>query len=192
MEFVLWQKRHEEGFCVIKNPAGIEKAYQLQDGAALAERFPPDVYCEMSPHFPKDIKLAENLYGAAVVVISKKIVEMLEQEAVNNTEFLPIKIINHKGRIASRDYFILNPLDILDCIDIEQSGVRWNAIRKDKISSCKRLILKEEEIAARYKIFRPKFWTRLILVRRALAEQLSAAGFAGLAFLNPLDYIGLG
>jgi hypothetical protein len=191
MEFVLWQNHYQEGFCVIKNPTGVQKSYRLQLGVPLGEGFPPDVYAEMSQNFPKDIKLADNLYGAVIVVISKNIKEMIEQERVKNVELLPIKIINHKGRIASRNYFILNPLDILDCIDIDKSGVEWNEIRNDEISFCDKLVLKEEKIPLNCDIFRPKFWTRLILVRNKLAERLSKAGFTGLSFWDPIEYEGL-
>jgi len=41
-------------------------------------------------------------------------------------------------------------------------------------------------------MFRPKFWTSLILVRTELADQLSAAGLVGLVFRKPASYKGIG
>jgi hypothetical protein len=185
MSFFLWKSSYLEGFCVITAPRGVDKMYQLNQGIARADGFPSDVTCHMTPDFPKDVQLCDNLYGAGFIIISKPLREALENEQVNNVEFLPIQIINHKGRTASTDYFLVNPLDVYDCIDIDKSGVTWNAITKNRIDYCKGLVLRDDQIPSEALIFRPRFWTNLVVVRNKLVERLAKAGFSGLIFQEP-------
>jgi hypothetical protein len=191
MSFLLWKSKYLEGFCVVTAPAGIDKVYELNQGVSRADGFPADAACEMNSDFPKDIQLSDNLYGAGFAVVSNRLKEELEQQRVNNVEFLPIKIINHKGRIAAKDYFIVNPLDVCDCIDIDKSGVKWNSIAPDKISRCQSLVLRPDQVPPEFQIFRLKFWPNLIAVRSALADRLTSAGFSGLCFRNTETFKGI-
>jgi hypothetical protein len=192
MSFLLWRDAYEEGFCKINAPQGVEKVFQLNKGMSRAEGWPEDAYCEMSANYPKDIQLNDNLYGTNYTVVSLRLRQEVEKAAVANVEFLPIKILNHKKRVASKDYFLMNPLTVCDCIDVKKSGVVWNAIAKDLISRCNSLVLRDDQVPADCKMFRPKFWTSLILVRTELADQLSAAGLVGLVLRKPASYKGIG
>jgi hypothetical protein len=192
MNFLLWRSQLREGFCVIKSPA-IEHIWELDDGISRISDFPADASCRMDPKFPRDIQLSDNLYGADVPVISRKLKEILEKEVLHNkVEYLPVRIINHKGRVASKDYFILHPLDVCDCIDVEKSGVLWNQITSDLISGCSSLVLKDEAIPDEYKLFRLKYWGYNILVRRDLVDTLNTAGLTDLVFRETAGYTGLG
>lgn len=190
--FFIWGSEYEEGYCVIKAPVGVEKAYQLDEGISRIEGWHSDVVCKMNPEFPKDIRLTDNLYGAGLVVVSELIKEALVSEEVKNIELLPVTILNHKGRIASKNYFIMNPIGVVECIDLEKSVVEWNLIDTNLIDGCEQVIFKEDFISEDCKIFRPKFWPYLIIIRNELAEKLVGAGFTGLYFRNPLEYTGIG
>ncbi|SRR6266511_2134357 len=192
MDYSLWRSQLSERFCVIKEPE-IEDIWELDEGISRINNFPLDASCKMNPRFPNNIQLADNLYGAVLPVISLKLKENLEREvAENRVEYLPVRIINHKGRVASESYFILNPLDVYDCIDLDRSGVEWNKITSNLISYCKGLILKEKSIPEGYKLFRPKYWRSNILVRRDLVETLTKMGFTGLVFRETAGYKGIG
>lgn len=191
-KFFIWRASYKDGFCVIQPPEGIIKSYQLNRGISRAEGWSPDTVCRMNPEFPKDIQLADNLIGTGLAVVSDQMRELLIKEEINNIEFLPVTILNHKGRVASNDYSIMNPLDVIDCIDLDGSIVKWNLIKKDLISGCKQLVLKEDAVPIECKIFRPKFWPTEILIRTELVEKLFSAGFTGLYFKDPLEYTGIG
>jgi len=191
MSFVIWDRVSEEGICALTAPADVEKSYQLKRGISRAEGWPADVICQMDDDFPDDIKLADNMNAGGIGVISQNIKDFLVNEKVNDVEFLPVTILNHKGRIASKDYYILNPLVVCDCIDIDGSYVDWNAIKKDMIDSCEQLVLKEDAVSIEYKVFRPKFLPIIILVRTEIAKRLREAGFTGLYFKDPLEYTGI-
>jgi hypothetical protein len=190
-DFVIWGKRYEEGWCVITNPSGFKNQFMLAEGVPLLKEWPGDVFCKMSPKYPKDIRLTDNLHGGSYPVISKGLKEKIAALAgASSIEFLPVTIFNHKGRVASKDYFILNPVGSVDCIDLEKSGVTWNAIDETDISHFEQLVLKRKTVPAEVSVFRLKHQTGTILVRRSLAKQLSSDGFTGLHFLEPATYKG--
>ena len=192
MEYFIWKAQYTEGVCVIMAP-DVERIWELDRGISRINGFPSDTFCEMNPDFPKNIQLADYLYGANIPVIYSKLKEFLEKEVVINTiEYLPVRIINHKGRVASEDYFILNPLDVCDCIDLDRSGVVWNRIRAKFISGCKGLVLRHEAIPMDYKLFRLKYWEHNIIVSADLVDTLTAAELTGLRFLNVTGYTGIG
>lgn len=192
MNFYIWIGGYKEGFCVINRP-DVNGLRKLKKGVSLISDFPDDAACVMNPEFPKDIQLADYLYGAGIPVISLRLKEILEKEVLDNrVEYLPLRIINHKGRVASHDYFIVNPMDVCDCIDIDKSGVRWNQITSNLISGCNGLVLKNEAIPEGYKLFRLKYWGSKVLVRSGLVETLNAADLTGLDFRNTEGYTGIG
>lgn len=192
MSYKIWRAMYRESYCVIEPPE-IDDEWQLDEGISRAADHPEDVQCVMDPEFPYDIQLADNLYGAGVPIVSSGIKQFLEGEVrQNRVEYLPVQIVNHKGRVAAEEYFILHPLDVCDCIDIERSGVEWNSITSGLITACGGLVLKDGAIPEDFKLFRPKFWGVNILVRNDLVASLSARRFVGLYFLEAEGYTGMG
>lgn len=192
MSFVVWRPGSpKDGICMIREVCGIEKSFQLDEGVSRSAGWPNDASCSMDPAFPKDIALADSLYGASLLVISGTAKQFFERESANQIEFLPLRIINHKGRTASDDYFIVNPLEVYDCIDEQQSNAERNPIAPESILGCDQLVLHDAAVPAEYKIFRPERWRNLILVRREIAVRAKALKLSGLNFIEPDQYTGL-
>jgi hypothetical protein len=190
-EFMVWDRTYKEGFCVITKLEGFKEQWLLLDGVSLAGKWPDGVTFKMSPQYPKDINLSDNLYGGSYRVISGRLKEALTPLlGKSKVEFLPASILNHKGRVASKEYFVLNPVDIVDCIDVEKSGVVWNSIDPSAISSCEKFVLKEDAIPEEAIMFRPKSFTDTILIRREIAKQLSSGELTSLSFLDLSNYRG--
>jgi uncharacterized protein DUF1629 len=188
---LIWDNDYREGFCVITKAEPFKEQWLLLKGVPLKNKWPDDVVCRMSSEYPKDIQLSDNLYGCSYRVVSRRLRDILEPLAsMSKIEYLPISVLNHKGRAASKDYFVMNPLDVIDCIDQKKSCVVWNAINTTAISSCDQLVLREDSIPTGCAVFRPKFMLPTILARRDIAAQLSSAGLTGLFFLEPSNYKG--
>jgi hypothetical protein len=187
---MIWRNRYVEGVCVINTPAGIKDDHELTRGMPRAAGWAKNVTATMSDEYPKDIALGDNLFGTNLIVVSSRIKEALEAEKMEPVEFLPLSIVNHKKKVASSDYYILNPPFILDCIDLEASEVKWNLIDKTLISRCKRLVLREPSVPANAKVFRAKHLPTRILVRDHVVKKLNAAGLTGLHFSDPAEFRG--
>jgi hypothetical protein len=100
------------------------------------------------------------------------------------------KNLNHKKKLASKDYFLLNPLSVVDCVDIEASEVEWDVIRTDFIESCASLVVQDSRVPTDVHVFRPKHLESDILVRSELVDALKAARLEGLVFTRTEDFQG--
>jgi hypothetical protein len=88
-------------------------------------------------------------------------------------------------RALSSDYFVVNPLVVVDCIDRKASQLTWNQIDPSFISGILSLRLLDGVIAAPLQLCRPKGTTSLVLMRKALAEEIAARFTGGL--FTPID-----
>lgn len=191
MQYLMWENDYHEGFCVVRSP-DVEDAWQLDEGVPRQDTWPTDVECEMDPDYPNDLELSDNLYGNEFYIVSERVKKIIEAEATHDrVEFLPVAIRNHKGRLESERYYLLHPLDCVDCIDIDASGVEWNEITSDLIARMKGLVLKEDAIPPEKKIFRMKYMGFVILAREDLVNTLEQAGVHGLAFRETEGYTGI-
>jgi hypothetical protein len=188
--FLIWRNRYAEGHCVVTTPRGVADDYQLSRGVTRAADWPEGVTSAMNEDYPKDIELADNLYGTNLIIVSGRLRNLVLADGVVGVEFLPVTILNHKNRIASADYFIVNPVGVVDCIDLEASEVKFNLIKKDLISRCKGIVLREAEIPSEAKVFRAKYLPTKILIRSDLARRLEDAGLTGLRFTDPAEFTG--
>lgn len=186
---VIWQSHPGTKFCVCDGLDGVPEQYQISQGISRAAGFPKDARFAMDRSFPKQVALPDCLSNADdMVVVSAKLEELLAGRGVRSVEYLPVGIVNHKGRRAKEPYFIVNPLVIVDCIDQAASDLQWNAIDPSSIASAGKLALDPARIPADLQLFRPKFMTELVVLRRDLADAVKAGGFTGLRFVEIDEY----
>ncbi len=105
--------------------------------------------------------------------------ECLKAADVPEVEYLPVTLIDHKGKVAAKDYCIINPTRIVDAIDQNASQFKWNALdAEDMIVS--RLVLDRERLGSSDRIFPGlKYDPHAILVRQDLAESIDNGDFVG-------------
>lgn len=191
MTYLRWSSTQAPGYCVIRIPTFDDKPLNL--GTALQDTWPDDVTTVMREDYPDDIDLADNLYGSYHPIISEPLKQWLEQEITDGSiEYLPITIINHKGRAEPDPYYVLHPRTLIDCIDQDASEVEWNPLDPDEINDCEGLVLNEEAIPGDCRLFRLTHWGSVILIRSDLADAMKAKGFTGLRFPEAEGYDGIG
>jgi hypothetical protein len=192
MSFMLWRSRRKRGYCVL-SPTNIEDVARLHAGETVPADFGQPIQYRMSDDFPDDIALGDNYAVADQIVISSRLRGALQPLLPpERFQFLPARIINHKGRVAADDYTILHPHDICDCIDLQASNVTWNALNKQRIFGCDSLVIDPRKVGDDLLVFRLKHWGAKILIRDSLAGPLKAQGFVGLDFIDPAGYMGVG
>ena len=192
MTFAIWLSGVPAGHCTL-NPTRVPNTRELNLGVPIAATFPTDVSYRMSDRFPDDLLLSDNFRIAGQVLVSTPLRAHLEASLPDHRlEFLPVTIINHKGRVASDSYFILHPLDLVDCIDVKKSKVAWNPLNKAEVMSAKGLVINEAAVPASLQMFRPKHWGAYIMVRPSFADAVGGAGFSGLRFIPADGFTGIG
>lgn len=191
MDIVIWKDKKRSGYCKLAS-AALWPGARLDKGVSASGDYPGLTY-EMDKNFPDDLELSDNFGVAGQIIVSGKLKARLQDKLPDHDiEFLQIDILNHKGRLASDDYFILHPLGLRECIDLKRSKVKWNPLLKnERIMSCAALVLTENSIPESVKLFRPAYWGTNIMATRELADELTAEGFTGLRFVEAEGFDGI-
>lgn len=185
----MWRTDVEPSFCVLTDARNVPDPWELGRGISRGAGFPADAYFEMDPQFPKALVLPDNVSNLSdLIVVSPRVKGIIEGASPDSVEYLPVRIQNHKGRTAAEEYWIVNPVGVQDCIDLDQSEIVWNALDPTLISSCMRLVIDEDRIEPGTQMFRAKHLPYEVFVHRALAEELEGSGATGIRFLEIDEY----
>lgn len=186
---VVWKWDVGKSFCVLAGLQNVEDLYELSKGISRAQNFPKDACFHMDPRHPKFVALADNISNMdRALVVSKKLKDFIEAKGPRDVEYLRVSIFNHKKKLASDEYFIVNPFRVIDCIDKEKSRIRWNSIDPEKISACSNLVLRTEMLDDTLLLFRPRHLETYVMVRPDFAQEIKRAGFTGLKFTEIKDF----
>ena len=190
MSFVIWRAGDEGNTCRLEGLQGWDDDWKLQEGVSVAAEYPDGTYYRMDPDHPKRVRLSDCLANQnALPVISNRLKSFIEDKGLPDVEFLPVTIINHKGRIPSRDYWIVNPTRTVDCLDVEASQVTYSPF-DGTIDLMKRMVLNEDRIADDVTIFRVLNVPGPVLLLTELADEIQAAGFTALLWKDPSKHKG--
>jgi hypothetical protein len=187
--YVIWKFETVPYACVLQDFTGFEDSNKLFHGIALSKVFPRNAAFHMNPDFPKDLLLTDNLLNSnSCMVVSAKLTDALRARNVNKLEYLPVSIIDHKGKAASKDYFILNPLELVDCIDRQKSVFRESRVKPGRIAKFEKLVIDEASIPADRQLFRMKDYPNVGVASKTLADELTREKFTGLGWTAIDEY----
>jgi len=150
----------DEQLCFLEDaPDGIGVAYScLCVGRSIVDRWPANATITMTPENP-GIKLC-SLVGNPkhFLLVHRDVKEVIEGEHARRgkdwpIEYLPVTIINHKGRPHSRDYFFINPLSLL-VMNTGASKVEYYKSNPTQIMAIDKLVLDSNKLADVPPIFR--------------------------------------
>lgn len=188
--FYVYIARRLPGVCSLGEIEGVDDEWEVTLGVPRASGWPDDAYLSMQKNARKDIGLADSLAAVGACVLSARAKDTILGVGETQVEFLPVTIINHKGRVASQDYFVANPVRIVDCIDINASNVDWNSIDPSLVSTVDRLVLRPDAVPPDAHMFRLRYWPQEIVVRGSLAAEIEARGLTGFLFEDPAEFQG--
>jgi hypothetical protein len=173
------------GACVLQNLTGLEATFRLNNGTPLEAEFPKGVAFHMNPDFPNDLALGDSLLNSDMLVIgSARLRAFLSARKISQLEYLPVGIVDTKGRLSSEEYFVIHPIEPVDCLDRAQSVFKASILNPAKISEVSKLVLSEAAIPPDREIFRIAGFWNLTLVRRDLAEAITSQGFSGIRWIE--------
>lgn len=155
-----------------------EHGYRLAIGQPMEPFYPSRVRMEMQPESP-GLKLATllgNLMGYLIVHQSAK--ELIESmEGAGNVEYFNFQLANHKGRLHSADYWIVNPLGAVDCLDRAASDVTWAPSDPTRCLSVNRCVLLADRIPEGHHLFRIPEDVREYFIDEMLAARMKEMRF---------------
>lgn len=116
-------------YCFLEDTPEGTKAidYKMATGEPMGADYPADPRIYMSDDHP-GVKLPDLIGNTCnLLIVSRRIKDGIETATPGlQIEYLPVAIYNHKGRLASRHYFIVNPIGTFDCLDLARSTIEWS------------------------------------------------------------------
>ena len=151
------------------------------------DTFPTTAQFQMSDDHKRDVGLTDDLPNTdSLKVCSARLVDFLRQKALKNVEYLPVKILNHKRKLASKDYFIVHPIVPQNALDAAASEPSFNDINPAEIDSVERLVLDRKKLDPKVRLFRLDAFFNPVLIDTKLADEIKAAGFVG-SYIQALE-----
>jgi hypothetical protein len=189
MQYFIGASDVGRGACSLQSLKGVKRDYELFDGISRANNFPPDACFDMDDDFPDDLRTEDFISNlTSVLVVSEQTRQALEATSLKNNEFLPVTVFNHKQRKEKGPFYILNQIELQDCIDFDKTVCTRNAIDPDLLSTIERLVLDERRIDPSVALFRLKYFPYAPMFREDLVEKIRSAGLTGIKFTEPSRY----
>jgi uncharacterized protein DUF1629 len=187
--FVLREAFDDTTAYVTDVPAGLTDKFELVKGVPRLAGWPEDLAAEFSKDQPEGMVLTDAVPNTFDwLLVSGRFKKMIEESGPPDVEYLPLKIKNHKGRIAADDCWIINFVTLVEAVDRELSAFRVDAAEDDQISKFTRLVLRDPIVEKGPSIFRLKEARRMVLVREDLASTILAAGLTGLKLVEASQF----
>jgi hypothetical protein len=180
LDYWILSEGKSEGGVIDCYPAGSPDDYLFDEAQPLAEQFPTEASVKFSRNFPQFRKLEDfqpNTMGA--LIVSPRVRRSLDGLGVENAEYLPVAVKDHKGEIVAPDYAILNLIGSEPAIDMEASVVDMDDLDEDQIHTVKTLVLDHAAISPDVKIFRCTTRRLLYMIRDDVKTAFEKAGLTG-------------
>lgn len=117
-------------------------------------------------------------------VISPRAKNLFDRFDVN-AEYFPVQMNFPRSNLGSQDYFIMNPLCVLDCVDEEQSIIRRSK-PNGVVSRIDKLVLKHAELEP--DLFLLKRYTYITCITAGLADGLRSMGATNVRLRTVEEY----
>ncbi len=178
-----------KGYCTLDDLEGFESNWDVSQGISLADKPPEQLSMSMYAEQPRNMVLPDYVKNMdSLMIVSPRLKAFLEAQEVNHVEYYPLEIIDHKGKVASDEYFVAHLIDPVNCIDPDASEAKWTnvGLATQRIRRLKKLVLDPSRIPDSRRLFFPKFYNEYPIVHRELAEAMENQGFTNVKIV-PLD-----
>jgi hypothetical protein len=187
--FVVFGYKRIDGKVSLDRLVNVDDAFDLMYGRPRAKGWPSDASFSMRADRKDNTILTDTLSNTdSLIIASEKLVALLRGRNVASMEYLPLTIFDHKKKPVKTQYYILNPVSLVDCVDVKASGGKASPLDPDALGSIERLVLDERRVPADRQIFRTKSYPQEYVVRKELAEAMDAAGIVGPRWIDPLTF----
>jgi hypothetical protein len=151
--FVKTSAHLDDAFCFIeREPDGTnDYTYKMAEGEPMGSLYPKNAKVTMAKEY-KGTKLP-SLVGNVMsfLIVDEAMRQAIEKGKVGKVEYLPLSILDHKKKLASDKYFIVNPLGTFDCLDLKKSKIERV---DDEIVGIQQFVLDPKKLAKAPDLFR--------------------------------------
>ena len=145
--------------------------WRIFQGTPMGSEYPADAQWFMSDEYP-GIKLPSLIANvSSMVIVERRLKDVFAATGVP-IEFLPFTLHDHKKRVASRDYFILNVLGTFDCLNLDKSEIEYSEDVPGEVVGIDKYVLDTRKLETAPDIFRVKEEPTMIIVSSRLGKQI--------------------
>lgn len=164
------------------------KDYCFAMGLPVKDFYPSDAKIFLKKEYP-GMKLASFIGNSCLMlVVSRELRETIEKHCPDvPIEYLPFTLIDHRRRVHSTDYCLVNPLGTLDCADKRASDLMYTS--SGKVSIVKKLVLDPKKVKGAPQLFRADLRPGIYIVGPELAQEISSRKFTNV-LLTELEMSG--
>ncbi|MCI0640690.1 MAG: double-CXXCG motif protein [Gemmataceae bacterium] len=151
--------------------------YRMSRGVRIADEYPPDASLYMRDEYP-GMKLSSLIGNTkSFLITSMPMKEVIDNLCKSEIEYLPLAIYNHKRRLASRDYFIINPIGGVDCLNLKASEIEYF---EGDIVGIDKYVLDTDKLEKCPDLFRIPQHLEMYVISERLAEAFQKNGFTNI------------
>jgi hypothetical protein len=176
-----------EDLCLLEGPPkGMEReAYRLMRGVAAASVYPQKAKIYLEEDNP-GIKLTSLLGNTdSLIIANTALKDVIAGHCKDlEIEYLPFVLYDHRKRVHSKDYFIVNPVGARECLNELESGIKRGP--QNSIVKIERFVIDANKAASLPALFRIDKDPTEYVVREDLAAAMEAGGFTNV-FLTELE-----
>jgi len=170
-------RSEDPDFVYLKDaPQGLESdTYRMAEGERMGADYPVDAKVKMGPDSRGTAlpSLIGNMFS--MLIVKRELKDVLVATGVE-LECLPFTLINRKNRVASRDYFIVNPIGAYECIDDGASAIKYSKAAPSVILGIDPLVLDPVKLESAPDFFRMARQLRRYVVSERLGKQIAKLG----------------
>jgi len=175
--------RNEDYCFTDRGPRGVMDSYDLVACVRVADEYPDglgETKLELGEDYP-GLELTSYIGNTkSMLIVNRETAAIVQSQDVGELEVIPFTLINHKGRVHSRDYVFLNPLSCVDCLDLNKSAVDRH--RDGSIMKITKFVLAASKLAGLCNLFRPKEDLGRYIFSETLVNALHARGCTNFVF----------
>lgn len=179
--------RSDEMFSqVTKTPKDFLNKWKLALGEALSS----DEYqgLEFELDLNAGLKVTDSIVNnIRLFIVSEKLKLILQEEDVS-AEFYKIRLINQKYKPVKEQYYLYNPLKILDCLDMENSVFSSSNTNKKYLKHVHEVKIHRDRVPEDINIFRLSNFPEAVFVKEHIARKVRKESKCdGLRFI-PIEF----
>jgi len=183
-DFFLLKTEFDPKNCVVdKMPAGTTQEFRIKAGEKMGTRFPKRAAMRMSKDYPgqRVTDAIANTFDFFMVSDRlKNVVAAMRPDAV---EFLRFDLENHKKAAVAGDFWIVNLLGSIACVDAKGTEGKKSSIEPDQYLLLKRLQIVASAVPKGVHLFRLGEMTSKIVASAAFVDAAKQAGVRGLRYI---------
>ncbi len=158
------------------------KSYHFHKGKPLLEKIELPLKYQFSDDKPEGRKLVDLQYNTlGLFIVSEKLAAILEGEA--DIEFIPVEIYDHRGKLASKNYFIANFLNVCDVVDEDKSKYVVDPFDEEEYDWIKKLVFDQSKLDESINVFRLKQSLRTVILTEPLVNKMKQENIQGPLFV---------